>query len=97
MKNRYCIKFMGVILGVVLISLVSRGIESSIYQKKQINQIQDNAYNYLKEKYHKEPIYIGDGSYYDSVFFYTAYFEEEDPFQVRYIRTSSSFEDDYLK
>ena len=97
MKNKYIIMFSTIILGIGIILLISVAIQSAIYQKKQIYIIQDNAYNYLTEKYNREPIYLGNGNYYDSVFFYDAYFEEKDHFQVRYISASSSFEDDYLQ
>ena len=96
-KNKYIIMFSTIILGIGIILLISVAIQSAIYQKKQIYIIQDNAYNYLTEKYNREPIYLGNGNYYDSVFFYDAYFEEKDHFQVRYISASSSFEDDYLQ
>ncbi|MBQ2754317.1 MAG: hypothetical protein IJF30_02530 [Clostridia bacterium] len=97
MKNKYIILSSAIIFGIGIILLISVGLQTLIYQKKQIYIIQDSAYDYLTEKYNREPIYLGNGNYYDSVFFYDAYFEEKDHFQVRYISASSSFEDDYLQ
>jgi len=66
--------------------------------QKRMQEIQNQATVYLNDKYGKEIKFIGEGSYYDSVYLFTACFEDSDvEFRVRYISENKSFEDEFLE
>ena len=97
MKKRLIIILIASVVGILLILLAYNIIKFKSIEKKEALYYREKAYEYLYEKYGKEATFLNDGTYYDSVYFYSMYFENEDRnFQVRAIPSASSFSDDYI-
>lgn len=97
MKKRLIIILIASVVGILLILLAYNIIKFKTIRKEEILYYREKSYEYLYEKYGKEATFLNNGTYYDSVYFYSMYFENEDKnFQVRAIPSVSTFSDDYI-
>lgn len=86
-----------IIISVLAIFLATYLIRINAEAEKLAMDYRDKAYDYLCEKYGKEAKFTDYWSYYDSMYAFYAYFDDEDnKFQVRYFEYGEYFMDDYV-